>query len=98
MPATLVVTATPNMNATEHVQAYLKGVTPLLLENGGELVYRGKTSKMLKGAPGFGMVLIMNFESQETIEKIFDSAEYAVLIPLRDKGFKQIDISISLAM
>jgi uncharacterized protein (DUF1330 family) len=98
MPATLVVTATPNMNSTGEMQAYLSGVAPLLIANGGELVYRGKTSKMIKGSPGFDMVLIMRFENQEVIERVFDSAEYAVLLPLRDKGFKQIDISVTLAM
>jgi uncharacterized protein (DUF1330 family) len=98
MPATLVVTATPNMNSMEDMQAYLSGVTLLLIANGGELVYRGKTSKMIKGSPGFDMVLIMSFENQEVIEKIFNSAEYAVLLPLCDKGFKHIDISVTLAM
>ncbi len=95
MPVTLVVTATPNSEATEDMRAYTAGAAPLLIKGGGELVFRGKTSKAIKGSANFGMLLVMNFESEEVIEGIFSSAEYKALIPKREKGFKQMDIIIS---
>ena len=44
------------------------------------------------------MLLVMNFQTEEAIDKIFNSQEYKKLIPFRDKGFKQVDIVTSLAL
>jgi len=93
--ATLVVTAIPNPDHMEAMQAYLSGVVPILLKNGGQLKYRGKITGAIKGNANFGMLLVMNFESEEKIIEIFDSSEYGELIPYRDKGFKVMDILIS---
>jgi uncharacterized protein (DUF1330 family) len=95
MPVTLVVTATPNSEATADIQAYTTGAAPLLIKGGGELVFRGKTSKAIKGNANFAMLLVMNFASEEIIEEIFASAEYKALIPHRERAFKQMDIIIS---
>ena len=64
--ATLVVTATPNPNEMEAVQAYLHGVMPLLMGAGGKLVKRLKVGEVINGKPS-GMVLVMDFESDEAI-------------------------------
>jgi len=96
--ATLVVTATPNPTAMEDVQAYLAGVTPLLMAADGEMVYRGKTEKTIKGDVEFLMLLVMHFNTQNDIETLFSSSEYAALIPMRDRGFKAINITISASL
>jgi len=93
--ATLVVTATPNPEAMQDMQTYLTKVGPLLMGKGGKMVYRGKTTKAIKGTVGFAMLMVMSFESDEIIQAIFDSPEYAELIPYRDRGFKSVDILIS---
>ncbi|NOZ08699.1 MAG: DUF1330 domain-containing protein [FCB group bacterium] len=96
--ATLVVTAIPNPEAMDDMQTYLKRVGPILMSHGGSMVYRGKTNKALAGNVTFGMLLVMNFDSTETIENLFASPEYQELIPYRNKGFKKIDIVISSAL
>lgn len=98
MSITLVVTVTPNPDAMEDMKAYLGGVAPLLINGGGTLLHRGKITKALEGGVNFGMLLVMNFETEEAIEKIFKSQEYKKLIPFRDKGFKQVDIVTSVAL
>ena len=48
---TLVVTAVPNPTEMPSVQAYLKGVMPLFVQAGGQLVRRLKTTQVLDGRP-----------------------------------------------
>ena len=91
---TLVVTAIPNPSAMESVQAYLNGVMPLFLGAGGQLVKRLKVGDVLLGNTS-GMVLVMDFESREAIRAVFDSAEYSALVPVRDRGFREMNILVA---
>ena len=95
--STLVVTATPNPNEMESVQSYLQGVLPLLLSAGGNLVKRLKVADVILGK-STGMVLVMDFDSDEAITELFESDEYAELIPMRDQGFAEMNILLTHAM
>jgi uncharacterized protein (DUF1330 family) len=95
--ATLVVTATPNPNEMESVQSYLQGVLPLLTGAGGQLVKRLKVENLIHGNPN-GMVLVMDFDSDEAITGLFESEDYAELLPVRDKGFKEMNIMLTHTM
>jgi len=89
--ATLVVTAIPNPSEMASVQEYLHGVLPLFLSAGGKLVKRLKVDQALLGDPT-GMTLVMDFESADKISALFDSDAYQALVPLRDKGFAEMNI------
>ena len=95
--ATLVVTAVPNPNEMASVQEYLQGVLPLLMGAGGSVVRRLKTNKVVNGRPA-GMVLVMDFESADAAAALFESDEYRSLVPLRDKGFEEMNILIANEM
>ena len=95
--ATLVVTAVPNPNEMESVQEYLQGVMPLLTGAGGTLVRRLKTNSVVNGRPA-GMVLVMDFESADAVATMFESDEYRALVPVRDRGFAEMNILITHEM
>ena len=95
--ATLVVTAIPKPNEMESVQVYLQAVMPLFLGAGGKLVKRLKVGNVISGKPS-GMVLVMDFDSDETITSLFASDEYAALIPVREKGFAEMNILLTHEM
>jgi uncharacterized protein (DUF1330 family) len=95
--ATLVVTAVPNPDQMESVQAYLQGIMPLLQGAGGKLVKRLKVGEVINGKPS-GMVLVMDFDSDEAVTELFASDDYADLIPGRDKGFAEMNILLSHEM
>lgn len=95
--ATLVVTAVPNANEMVSVQEYLHGVLPLMKGAGGSLVRRLKTSKVVDGRPS-GMVLVMDFESADAVSAMFESDEYLALVPVRDRGFDEMNILITHEM
>jgi uncharacterized protein (DUF1330 family) len=44
------------------------------------------------------MVLVMDFESSDAISKLFDSEEYASLVPARDQGFSEMNILVTRGM
>ena len=95
--ATLIVTASPNPNEMESVQGYLQGVLPLLMGAGGKLVKRLKVNEVILGNPS-GMVLVMDFDSDEAIAALFESDEYAALITMRDQGFAEMNILLTHGM
>lgn len=95
---TLVVTAAPNPNEMEAMQAYLKGVLQLLMGAGGQLVKRLKVEDVISGVQEYAMVLVMDFESKDAITSMFASDDYRALVPLRDRGFTKMNISITREM
>ena len=94
---TLIVTAVPNPSEMVSVQEYLQGVMPLLTGAGGKLVKRLKVDKVIRGNPS-GMVLVMDFDSAEAISAMFESDDYAALVPARDRGFAEMNILLTREM
>jgi uncharacterized protein (DUF1330 family) len=95
--ATLVVTAVPNPDEMESMDHYRKGAMSLLTGAGGKLVKLLKVGKVITGNPS-AMSLVMDFDSAEAIIKMFEPDEYAALIPIRDKGFKEMNILLTQDM
>lgn len=95
--ATLVVTAKPNPDEMAAVQDYLKGVMPLLIGAGGQMVKRLKVDDVIHGNP-CGMVLVMDFDRVGDITGLFASDDYAALVPARDQGFDEMNIQIARGM
>ena len=91
---TLVVTAVPNPDEMASVQAYLQGVMPLLTGAGGQLVKRLKVGEVVNGRRA-GMVLVMDFDSSAAVTELFASDDYAALVPVRDKGFSEMNILLT---
>ena len=94
---TLIVTAMPNPDEMASVQEYLQGVMPLLTGAGGRPVKRLKVDEVIHGKPS-GMVLVMDFDSDEAITGLFESEDYAALVPIRDKGFAEMNIQLTHEM
>jgi uncharacterized protein (DUF1330 family) len=95
--ATLVVTAHPNPDEMESVQAYLQAVMPLFVAAGGTLVKRLKVDEVISGSPA-GMAMVMDFESADIITDLFASPDYAALLPMRDRGFADMHILVTQEM
>ena len=94
---TLVVTAVPNPNEMPSVQEYLHGVLPLLMGAGGKPLKRLKVDEVINGNPS-GMVLVMDFDSASAVSGMFESEDYAALIPARDRGFAAMNILLTRDM
>ena len=53
--------------------------------------------KVVNGRPA-GMVLVMDFESADAVTATFESGEYRALVPVRDRGFAEMNILITNEM
>jgi uncharacterized protein (DUF1330 family) len=42
-----------------------------------------------------GMALVMDFDSADAITKLFQSDDYAALVPVRDRGFAEMNILVT---
>ena len=97
-PTTLVVTASPNPDAPEATQEYLKGVLPLLMGAGGKPVKRLRVTDVVGGKRAYGMVLVMDFDSKDAVAALFESDEYKAHIPVREEGFTSMTINFAEEM
>ncbi len=93
---TLVVTAVAKPKMAS-VQEYLRGVLPLLMGAGGKPAKRLKLDTVINGSPS-GMVLVMDFDSADAISGMFESEDYAALVPLRDRAFTEMNILLTRKM
>ena len=60
----------------------------------GKPVKRLKVDEVIHGNPS-GMVLVMDFDSAEAITEMFESDDYAALVPVRDRGFSEMNIMLT---
>lgn len=96
--ALVFVTAIPNPADQPAMQTYLQSVLPLLMAAGGQLLGRGMVQHIVEGSADFKMAMAMSFESVDAAQTVFASDEYQALKPVRDRGFKQIDIVIAASL
>lgn len=89
---TLVVTSSPNPKEVQALQEYVQGVMPLLLNLGGTIIKRSRITHVYHGKQSFTFLLVMDFPSKKALTEMFDSEEYQVLIPKRNRGFVDINI------
>ena len=68
-------------------EEYLTKSKQLAGPYGAELVYRGKTDRILAGGENdHGLIVIAKFPSLDKINEWFDSEDYQALVPLREAG------------
>lgn len=89
---TLIVTSNPIPEHQEELNEYVKGVMPLLLNLGGVIIKRSLVTDTYHGSKHFTFLLVMDFPSRKSLVEMFESDDYKILIPMREKGFKTIDI------
>lgn len=94
----IVVTAVFNPEQMPAAQQYMQRAIPLLINGGGEVICRVKVDRAVVGDAKYNACLVMNFPSASAVEAVFNSDAYAAIIPLREAGFKSMDIVISNAM
>jgi len=95
---TIVVTAAFNPEQMPAAQQYMQRAIPLLINGGGEVICRVKVERAVVGDSKYNACLVMNFPSADAVDTVFNSDAYTAIIPLREAGFKSMDIVIANAM
>lgn len=91
----LIATAIPHEGAGESIQEYTSKAGELLVGGGGTPLKKLIVSDVEVGQQEFTMLLLMEFESKEQINKVFESEEYKKLIPVRTKAFKTLNVLVA---
>ena len=94
--AHLFVTATPILEQHDALERYVGGVIPLLMQAGGSEPMIIKEDETLVGASGTFMSMIVTFPNSNAAEAaraVFNSPEYAALVPDRELAFSKMNIS-----
>lgn len=92
---TIIVTAVFNPNEMAAAQQYMQRAIPLLIKGGGEIICRVKVERAVVGDPKYNACLVMGFPTASAVDAVFESDAYAEIIPLREAGFKSLDIAIA---
>ncbi|MBS4051448.1 MAG: DUF1330 domain-containing protein [Methylomonas sp.] len=95
---TIIVTAVFNPDQMASAQEYMQRAVPMLINGGGEIIRRVKVERAVVGDQSYNACLVMDFSSASAVEAVFNSAEYAEIIPLRETGFKSMNIVITSSM
>jgi uncharacterized protein (DUF1330 family) len=80
------VTATVKVKNQEKLKQYIAAVPATIAAHGGEMISRGKVSKVLAGAADYQICAAFRFPTMEVLEGWYNSPEYQELIALRDEG------------
>lgn len=95
---TIIVTAVFNPDQMPSAQEYMQRAIPMLINGGGEIIRRVKVTRAVIGSQKYNAFLVMDFPSESAVDAIFSSSAYAEIIPLREAGFKSMDIVITRSM
>ena len=91
----LIVLASINPAEKEAAETYVHEVS-IMQENAGALTLdRHPIAETFIGDLTVNVVAIVEFPNQASFDSVFKSEEYVRLIPLRDKGFSQLNAFIS---
>ena len=91
----LIVLASLNPDDKSAAETYVKEVSLMQERAGAITLDRHPIAETFIGDMSVEMVAIVEFPSQEAFDSVFKSEEYAKLIPLRDRGFNQLNAFIS---
>lgn len=91
----LIVNASINENEIEAFNHYSQEVSKLFLKAGAKPLSKYKIMQSFIGPDSLHLVSILEFPSEETLKKVFNSIEYQELIPLRDKAFTKLSAYIA---
>ena len=91
----LIVLASLNLDDKAAAETYAKEVSMMQESVGAITLDRHPIAETFIGDLNMEMVAIVEFPGQQAFDAVFKSEEYAKLIPLRDRGFNQLNAFIS---
>ncbi len=93
-PVTVLALVTFAEDQPMALAEYLRVTTPLLERVGARITKRFSVAEMVVGAAPAQSMVIVEYPSRAAVDHVFGSAEYAAIIPVRDKAFLTYHISI----
>lgn len=83
------------IGAKKALKQYVKGLMPLLSALGGAIAQNGLFGKSYRPEKSFTFLFMMDMPNKQAAIDLLESENYQKLIPLRDKAFSQLNISLA---
>jgi uncharacterized protein (DUF1330 family) len=90
----VIAFVTVNEAEPQALAAYLEATGPLLARAGAEIVQRFALSEMLVGRGPAQSVIIVDYPSRAAVDQVFQSPEYAAIVPIRERAFLHYHIAV----
>jgi uncharacterized protein (DUF1330 family) len=91
---TVLAFVTVAEDAPDALAAYFRVTDPLLKKAGAKIVKRFSIHDVVVGKKPAQTVVMVEYPSREAVDMVFGSAEYAAVIPHRDRAFLDYAITI----
>jgi uncharacterized protein (DUF1330 family) len=93
--ATIVVEGIFRSGYERHFSEYSSKVRAYLMQHGAEVIRRQQVKRTLYGSSICDLIMLIDFPSMETAEKVFFEPGYLALIPLRDLVFADFKMYVA---
>ena len=90
----VVASLTINPEEPEALQKYFGVAMPLIEKAGGKICQRIELGKPIIGEQSTETVMLVDYPSFDSVERVFQSPEYKTAIPHRDKAFLKYNVCI----
>lgn len=90
----VLITLTPNPDASEDAEKYKKTAVAIRDEYGAEVVLRMQTKERLVGCFEEASIRILKFPSIENVQGWLTDARYLEVLPFRDQAYQKVTITI----
>lgn len=95
MPVNMIAIAALNPDGKQFAKSYSERVKTILPDFGGRPAARYELAESLVGKKSANVVLVVEFNDEESIRSFLNSEAYQALLSERDKGFKSMNIFLS---
>lgn len=94
MTVKVIALVTINEDAPRALARYLEVTTPLLEEVGARITQRFEIGEGVVGDVPGQTVLVVDYPDRAAVDRVFGSAAYAAVRPIRDRAFLDYSVSV----
>jgi len=91
----MVAIAALNLDGKQFAKSYSESVKAILPNFGGHPAARYELAEALVGDKSANVVLVIEFDDEESVRSFLASEAYQALLSERDKGFKSMNIFLA---
>lgn len=94
MPVTVLAFVTLNEDRPQALAQYFAVTDPLLKRAGARIVRRFEVAEAIVGTRPSKTVIIVEYPDRAALDSVFQSPEYAAVVPIRDRAFRDYQVTV----
>lgn len=94
MSVIVLVQGNPRPDAGEVMQQYSQVARETIGRHGGEIIARGSGAGALAGERHFRVGIVIRFPDKEKAEGWYNDPDYQGVLPLRERAYSEIEVTL----